>query len=230
MRSLAKIEEFLNTRLPGTLLAATILAITAPAAADHHKSKQPSPTSAQQGAGPEAGDGSPRMGQGGAMQKLMQKRQEIQQLNQQLVKIQKETIEENPNIDQKRKDFIAMVDTKMKDAGHEPEAARANIEKLRDKLRNGELSQQESQSAKQKLQQQMSSFQKARRSAMQDKEVKAERESLNKELMMAMQEQDPETQELITELRQTQREYQKIMQTALQQQQSSSGQAPGRSP
>ena len=155
---------------------------------------------------------------GGLMQQVQQKQAELQQLNQQLAQIQQATIEANPELADQRDELLANVDEKMVEAGHDPEASRDKIEDLSEQLQSGDLSSDENQSVSQELRQEQSSMQRAQSQAMQDEAIQAEMQSLNEDLVAAMREQNPQTDELIAQLQSAQQEYQALMQRAMQQQ------------
>jgi len=158
-------------------------------------------------------------GQGNELiQKVQAKRAEIQQLNQQLMQIQENTIEGNPELAKQRDDLISFVDDKMAETGYDAEAARGRIEKLQGEMQSGELSTEEQQQHRQQLRQEMTSMQQAQGQIMQDEEFQAKREALNENLVAAMQEQNPQTDELISRLQSAQQEYQQLAQQAMQQQ------------
>ncbi|WP_405231230.1 hypothetical protein [Lentisalinibacter salinarum] len=157
-------------------------------------------------------------GQGNELiQKVQAKRAEIQQLNQQLMQIQEKTIEANPELAKQRDDLISFVDEKMAETGYDAEAARGRIEELQGEMQSGELSAEEQQQNRQQLRQEMTSMQQAQGQIMQDEEFQAKREALNENLVAAMQEQDPQTDELISRLQTAQQEYQQLAQQAMQQ-------------
>ncbi|WP_405234926.1 hypothetical protein [Lentisalinibacter orientalis] len=158
-------------------------------------------------------------GQGNELiQQVQAKRAEIQQLNQQLMQIQESTIEANPELAQQRDDLISFVDEKMAETGYDAEAARGRIEQLQGEMQSGELSTEEQQQHRQQLRQEMTSMQQAQGQIMQDEEFQAKREALNENLVAAMQEQNPQTDELISRLQSAQQEYQQLAQQAMQQQ------------
>ncbi|WP_405226523.1 hypothetical protein [Lentisalinibacter sediminis] len=151
------------------------------------------------------------------IQQVQAKRAEIQQLNQQLMEIQENTIEANPELAKQRDDLISFVDEKMAESGYDAEAARGRIDKLQGEMESGELSAEEQQQNRQQLRQEMTSMQQAQGQIMQDEEFQAKRESLNENLVAAMQEQNPQTDELISRLQTAQQEYQQLAQQAMQQ-------------
>jgi chromosome segregation ATPase len=155
--------------------------------------------------------------QGGLMQQVQQKRAEIEQLNQQLMEIQENTIEANPELATQRDELISFVDEKMAETGYDAEAARGRIEKLQGEMQSGDLSAEQEQQHRQQLRQEMTSMQQAQGQVMQDEEFQAKRQALNENLVSAMQEQNPQTDELISQLQTAQQEYQQLAQQAMQQ-------------
>ncbi len=153
----------------------------------------------------------------GLMQQVQQKRAEIEQLNQQLMEIQQNTIDANPGLAAQRDELISFVDEKMAETGYDAEAARGRIEKLQGEMQSGDLSDEEQQQHRQQLRQEMTSMQQAQGEVMQDEEFQAKREALNEDLVAAMQEQNPRTDELISQLQTAQQEYQQLAQQAMQQ-------------
>ncbi|SRR6056297_420047 len=157
-------------------------------------------------------------GQGNELiQQVQAKRAEIEQINQQLMQIQENTIEANPELAQQRDDLISFVDDKMAETGYDAEAARGRIEKLQGEMQSGELSTEEEQQHRQQMRQEMTSMQQAQGQIMQDEEFQQKREALNENLVAAMQEQNPQTDELISRLQTAQQEYQQLAQQAMQQ-------------
>jgi len=71
----------------------------------------------------------------------------------------------------------------------------------------------------------MTTLQQAQGNVMQDQEVQAKRQSLNEDLVSAMEEQNPKTEELISDLQSAQREYRQLA-SRIQQQQGA-GMPPG---
>ncbi len=155
--------------------------------------------------------------QSGLMQQVQQKRAEIEQLNQQLMQIQENTIEANPELATQRDELISFVDEKMAETGYDAEAARGRIEKLQGEMQSGDLSAEQEQQHRQQLRQEMTSMQQAQGQVMQDEEFQAKRQALNENLVAAMQEQNPKTDELISQLQTAQQEYQQLAQQAMQQ-------------
>lgn len=205
---------------------ATALTLLALSGANAQMSQQPAPDAQpQKPITPPQAPMSPAPAQQ-PMQQILAKRAEIQELGQELQQIQQATIEANPELATQRDELVTLMDTKMIDAGHDPSANRDQIEQLQDELQEGELSESERKTLRSELQQEIATLQQAQGQVMQDEEVRSKRQSLNEGLVSAMQEQNPQTTELIRELQTARQEYQQLA-SQLQRQQGS-GTPPGR--
>lgn len=151
------------------------------------------------------------------MQQVLAKRAEIQNLGQELQQIQQETLEANPELAKERDELVTLMDTKMVEAGHDPSSSRDKIEELQGQLQGEELTESERQELGAELRQEMTTLQQAQGDVMQDQDVQAKRQSLNENLVAAMEEQDPKTEELISDLQTAQREYRQLASRVQQQ-------------
>jgi len=176
------------------------------------------PVVAEQSQG-DGGQSAAQSGQQLPVQKLQKQRQAIQQLSQKLFKIQQATLEANPELKQQRDDLMSLVDTKMKEAGHEPQAKRDKIKGLQQQLQGGDLSQEKAQSLNEELRKAKGSLRKAQQQAMQDQEVQQQRQALSQSLVSAMKEQNPKAEQLLADLQQARKQYRSILQNAMQKQQ-----------
>lgn len=162
---------------------------------------------------------SPQANSSQLMQQIMMKRAEIQQISQELQQIQESTMEANPGLAEQRDELVALVDSKMVEAGHDPDASREKIEDLQAQLKDSELSDTERQQLDQALRQEVGRMQQSQSMAMQQEDVSSQRDSLNEDLLAAMEEQNPETPELISQLQSAQQEYRQLVGQARQMQQ-----------
>lgn len=167
----------------------------------------------------DSGQNSLQDGQQAPMKALQQYRQEIQKINEYLFEIQKSTLEANPEIARQREQLIERVDAEMQESGLAPQATRERIQSLRQQLQTGELSQEESQAVTQELRKAQGSLQQARQQAMQNEEIRQEQQELSENLVTAMIERQPDTEQLLVELQRARERYRSILQNAIQQQQ-----------
>ncbi|MDZ7645448.1 MAG: hypothetical protein U5K76_15285 [Woeseiaceae bacterium] len=196
----------------GGLLAALLALAGTGAVAQVQQPEPPAPAQPQ--------PGTPMSPQGPSqqvMQQIVAKRAEIQQLGTELKSIQEATMEANPELAAQREELVTLVDTKLVEAGHDPAASRDKIEDLQGQLQGGELSQDKQQAVSQELRSEVNTLQQAQNQVMQDEEVRSKQQSLNDDLLKAMEEQNPKTEELIADLRQAQQQYQQLANRARQQ-------------
>lgn len=166
-------------------------------------------------------------GQGGAlMQKLQAKRNEVQALNQQLMQLQEETVAANPELADEREALQAHLESGMKEAGYDVAQGRTRIETLQSELESGELSPEKQQENREALRSELGDMRAAQGEAMENAEFKSRRQSLNEDMLAAMQEQNPEAEALIRDLQVAQREYQMLAQQAMQQREGAQGGMP----
>lgn len=154
------------------------------------------------------------------MQQLQAKQQKMQQLLGELRQIQKKVTQANPELAAQQDDYRDLVINTMSDKDFDPEAEIQDMRSLQAELRgNDQLGQKERQSKMQELQQKKQQFRSKQRQAMQDEQVQTAREELDQNMQAAMKEQNPKSEELIAQLNRLQKEYQSLLQKAMQQQQ-----------
>jgi len=200
----------------GGLLAALLAAAGTGAVAQVRQPDAPAPASPQprQPAAPTPPPGPSRQ----VIQQLGAKRAEIQEMGTELKEIQQAAMEANPELAARREDLVTLVDTKLVEAGHDPAASRDKIEDLQGQLQGGELARDEQRAVSQELRREVSTLQQAQNQVMRGEEVRTRQQSLNEDLLAAMEEQDPRTEELVADLRQAQQQYQQLVNEARQQQ------------
>lgn len=153
-----------------------------------------------------------------AMQQLQAMQARMQHLNQELMEIQEATIEANPGLEARRDALIELVDAKMIEAGHQPEAQRDEIDAMAEALDSTDLVGAARDSMMQEIRSEQQALQQAQQQAMQAPDVQEQMNGLNEDLVVAMEEQNPRTTELIQELQSTQQRFQALLQQAMQQQ------------
>lgn len=179
---------------------------------------------------PMEGQGPPMMqggGDGNLMQQLQAKRNEVQQLNQELMALQEEAIGANPELANQREALQSYLETGMREAGYDVAQGRTRIEGLQEELQSGELSAAEQQESRQALRTELGDMRAAQGEVMEDEEFKARRQALNEDMLAAMSEVDPQVEALIRDLQVAQREYQLLAQKAMQRQGGGQGGAMG---
>ncbi len=164
----------------------------------------------QQGQGPAHGDLSgPQREQ---IKTFMQTREELLKVQQQLQQIQEKAVEARPALQKKQANFAALVEKEMKKQGHSPEQELAAIQALQNKLQSGDTPAGQRQDLMQQLQQKASKYQEAQRAALQNEQVRSARKDLMKDIITAMKQEDPKTDDLIQQMEQKQQKLEELHQ------------------
>ena len=159
------------------------------------------------------------------LQKFMQKRAELQKLQEQLVQIQKKTLDKNPELQKQQQSFHDLMISKMKAKGHTPEKEIARLKTLEASLQDKNIDPQKRNELIQEYRDTNMNLQKAQQEVLQDTEVQQARQSLVKAVLVAMHNEDPMTEKLISQAKQTQEEMMEIRRQAMQSQAGASPQA-----
>lgn len=146
---------------------------------------------------------------------FMQTRQELMQVREKLQKIQEKAVDARPQLQKKQAHFAALVEKQMKSQGHSPKQELAEIQALQDKLKSGDVSGGEQQALMQQLQQKATQYQQAQLAALKDDQIRSAREDLMKDILTAMKEEDPKTEDLMQTMRQKQQKLEQIHEQVL---------------
>jgi DNA repair exonuclease SbcCD ATPase subunit len=160
------------------------------------------------------------------MQRLQEKRDRLDELDEELMALQQQAIDANPGLASEREALQEYVEAGMKDAGYNVAEGRARVEELQSDLENASLSTSEQQESRQALRAELGEMREAQQQVMDGDEFKAKRNALNEGVLAAMEEQDPEVRTLLAELQRAQAEYQLMAQQIMQQQQGGAGAPP----
>lgn len=161
---------------------------------------------------PGGGQG-PAMGQQKGDPELRSAQQKVRDLRQKIGEIQQKAMENSPELQQQRKDLRALVKEKFKAQVDGADKKMARLKEIRKKLQGDEeLPKEERQKLMKEYQQIAGPFQKAQRQVMQDPEVKQARDKFKADMRAAMKEEDPNTEQLIQDLQQAQKEFQQKLQ------------------
>lgn len=155
------------------------------------------PAAAQQAA--------PKTGQGmSPLQKaFMQKRDELQQLSSQLGEIQKKTMKKHPELQKKQSDFRDLMISKMKKQGHDPNKDIDHLKSLQAKLQKKDLQPDKRKALIKDFRQTNMTLRMEQQKVLQDKDVQQARESLSKDIISAMRDEDPRTDKLLKKVNET---------------------------
>jgi len=156
---------------------------------------------------------------------FMQQRTQLQQLTQQLGKIQQQALDHHPELKKQQEDFRSLMISKMEANGHSPKQDIGHLQTLQSKLQDKNLDPKKRQAMIADFRKTDMQLQQAQREIMQDKDVQKARKSLTDAVLTAMRNEDPRTDKLISQVKETRQRMIQIQRQAVQAQsrQNSSG-------
>ncbi|WP_064603334.1 hypothetical protein [Photobacterium sp. J15] len=124
----------------------------------------------------------------------------INAIQRDLTSIRQQTLQANPELITQSKELEAKFEQKAKEVGYEPDEFINKAQEIQELVKDSSLTEKERSelikeftAAKQKMAEQ-------RQAIIADKELMTMQEQLQQDMMMAMQEQDPNTEKLVDEL------------------------------
>jgi hypothetical protein len=130
----------------------------------------------------------------------------LQQIQQHLSMVQQTAIEESPDLQAENEELDELVEEKIADQGHDPEAMIQTLSSLQEQYQSEDLTEQDRQQILEEFQGVQQQLQLAQEIAMQDSQVVAAQEVFRENLLEAMREHEPATDDLIEEFEQVQQE------------------------
>jgi hypothetical protein len=104
-------------------------------------------------------------------------------------------------LERRKKDFEKFVQTAMDENLKAQNVDRERMKEIRSELSEKELGREEKKKLQEEYRRHIRGYQKARAQTLQDKEIRRKRRQLMQRMKAAMQEQDPEAEQLLEELR-----------------------------
>lgn len=140
-------------------------------------------------------------GQGGGEAAALQ--QELRDLQRQLAEIRTAAMENNPELQERQTSLQNQVMTRMRDEGVNPEQDIRELQDLATRLRSGDLSQSEQQELAREYQQTRQELLEARRTALDDENIRQAQQDFREDLVTAMEAENPDVRALIEEFEAT---------------------------
>lgn len=141
-----------------------------------------------------------------------EKHQELVQNYQKTVKklqqIRDEAVTANPSLQEQSRAYEEQVDQAVSDSGYDLEAGREKLKEMGSRFQDEDLSQEERQKLATEFQAERRKMQQAQQQAMQREEVVAAGRELQEDILTAMKEQDPQTENLMERLRELRQQLQ----------------------
>lgn len=148
------------------------------------------------------------------LKEFQQKRAELQQLGLELEKIRQEAVNKHPKLKEKQEALGNMVAEEMKSNGGTPKEDLAELRALQAKLRDQNTPESDRQALMVRLQRKAQEFEQSRRKALENPKLQKAQGELLQEMMAAMKEQDPRTEQIMLQMQQTQQEMIEIRNSA----------------
>lgn len=149
------------------------------------------------------------------MQAAKQLHAEYVELQQRLATIQQKAVQAHPELQKQGQDLQALMMSKMSSStGVNAKDEMAAINRIEQKLRDKDTSDNERQKLMPEYQKRVKAFRDAQFQVMQDPEVQKAQAALMGATMAAMKQQDPQTEELMAQVKHKQAQLQKLMESA----------------
>lgn len=144
------------------------------------------------------------------MKSILQIRQHLNQVEQQLSKIQHEAMSGNAALQKKQNAFESLLMSTMRDKGYKPQEDMKRLNALREKLRSGGLKPKERSGLIAEFQQKSMRLRKAQAEAFADAKVKKAQQDLQDAVVAAMKKKDPNTSKLLKQMDEDKRKLDKL--------------------
>lgn len=140
-------------------------------------------------------------------EKLMQKYQET---SEKLRQIRDEAVASHPELEKQSRAYQERIEQAMNDGGYDVDAGAEKLRKMGQRYKQEDMSQEERQKLAADFKAERRKMQQARQQVMQKEEVRTAGQELQKNIIAAMKEQDPQTEVLIQRLRSLRQKLQAI--------------------
>lgn len=137
--------------------------------------------------------------------------QEVEQVQQQLLQIQDAAMTEHPELQQQAEDLQRTLLEAMRENGFEPDASLARVDQLERQLRSEGGDRTQRQALANELRDEQRRLIAAEQQALESERVKLVSDQFTQNLLQAMREQNPQTDALVTLLREKHAELQEII-------------------
>jgi hypothetical protein len=143
-------------------------------------------------------------------ERLLKLEIELVQLHQRLEEIQQAALANNPALEEQARELGAMMVTAMEDEGFDPEKSIARIQEIQDALQQENLATDQRLDLMEQAQAEYLMLEQAQAAAMEREEVQTAHTRFQEQVMDAMQDEDPATEEIIAEFTRKHQEYEQI--------------------
>ena len=148
------------------------------------------------------------------MQEIQGVHAEYMELQNRIAQIQRDALQAHPELEKQEQGLRDLVLAKMSSDGKNAKEEMDEIIKLEEKLRNSETPEGEREALLGDYQNKAVAFRNAQNEAMKNPEVQAAQKKLMDDVMTAMKEKDPQTEQLMQQLKQKQQQLSQMMKDA----------------
>jgi hypothetical protein len=136
---------------------------------------------------------------------------DMEQLQQRLLQIQEQAVAENPELRKQAEQLQQTMLEAMREEGHDPEQSIQRLQELEQRLRSPETGAAEHEKLIAEMRAEQQKLMAAEQAVSQREEVQKAREQFMENLLSAMREQEPRTDELMASLKQKSEQLQEIV-------------------
>jgi signal recognition particle GTPase len=139
--------------------------------------------------------------------------QRFQTLRQELSQIQQKAMEEHTELQQEQKDLQSAIRKSMESNLAEENVDVERLQELQAKLQDSELAKKKKQSLEQEFKEQVNAYQRARAKTARNEKIQAKQEAFRESMLSAMNEVNPQADEIIQEMQALQHQMKFIKQS-----------------
>jgi predicted RNA binding protein with dsRBD fold (UPF0201 family) len=192
-----------HRKLLGLAIATSLAVVTSLHAQDAPKSQSASkPPAAPPAMTPE---------QSKKMEEIQGVHAEYMQLQKQLAQIQHDTLQAHPELQKQEQDLHDLILAKMSSNGHSAQDDLAEINKIEEKLKSDKTTDSERDALMSDYQKKAVAFRNAQTQAMQSPDVEAAKKKLINDVVSAMKEKNPQTEQLMQQMQQKEQQLSQML-------------------
>ncbi|MGD2081496.1 MAG: hypothetical protein PVF91_00925 [Chromatiales bacterium] len=148
------------------------------------------------------------------IQAYKEAQQTLAELQERVARIRDSVLEDNPGLRQQGQEFKELVASKIDDRGFDLEDAAEKLKSIRQKLQDEALPEDEKQQLFSEFEQIQRDLIEVRNEVLQDTTVQKARTQLQEDLVTAMREEEPDLDELMSQMEQAREEMMQIVRSA----------------
>ncbi len=157
-------------------------------------------------------------------QVMQQKIQRMQEIGKKLQSVQKETLQDNPELQKERDELDSLVQDTMDQNMEKHNVSKKGLKSLQSKMQGKDMAPGQKKELRNQWQEKISSYRQARTETMSNEQIQEKQEAFREDMIKAMEKKEPKTKEMIQELESLQQEMQAMQQQMMQQQKRGQGQ------